>query len=178
KRGRRIFACASGLWGYPHKPEAQAKADTPPLAYASGSDGSSITYRFRRSTMRRTTLGGSAALLACATAWLASAAGQGPSLQLTQRLRLPAAQEPGTYDTVLKQAEWAPKQTAVIVCDMWDSHHSLNAVRRVGEIAPRMNQVLEKARGLGALIIHAPSGCMAPYKDHPGRKLAQGAPKA
>src|SRR5262249_17489515 len=42
----------------------------------------------------------------------------------------------------------------------------------------RMNQVLEKARGLGALIIHAPSGCMAPYKDHPGRKLAQGAPKA
>ncbi|HYT91542.1 MAG TPA: ThuA domain-containing protein, partial [Gemmataceae bacterium] len=61
---------------------------------------------------------------------------------------------------------------------MWDSHHSLNAVRRVVEIAPRMNQVLEKARGLGMLIIHAPSSCMEPYKDHPARRRAEAAPKA
>ena len=41
-----------------------------------------------------------------------------------------------------------------------------------------MNQVLEKARGLGVLIIHAPSSCMDHYKDHPARKRAQAAPKA
>src|SRR5262245_21278377 len=97
---------------------------------------------------------------------------------LTQRLRVPSAQEKGAYEAVTKRVEWDPKQTAVIVCDMWDSHHCLNAVRRVQEIAPRMNQVLEKARGLGALIIHAPSSCMGPYKDHPARKRAQAAPKA
>jgi len=74
--------------------------------------------------------------------------------------------------------QWQPKQSAVIVCDMWDAHHCLNAVRRVGEVAPRMGRFLEEARGRGALIIHAPSGCMATYKDHPGRKLAQSAPKA
>jgi type 1 glutamine amidotransferase/nicotinamidase-related amidase len=74
--------------------------------------------------------------------------------------------------------QWQPKQSAVIVCDMWDAHHCLNAVRRVGEVAPRMDRFLEEARGRGALIIHAPSGCMATYKDHPGRKLAQAAPKA
>ena len=61
---------------------------------------------------------------------------------------------------------------------MWDSHHCLNAVRRVVEMAPRMNDVLKNARDRGVLIIHAPSSCMEPYKDHPGRKLAQSAPKA
>jgi nicotinamidase-related amidase/type 1 glutamine amidotransferase len=61
---------------------------------------------------------------------------------------------------------------------MWDSHHCYSAVKRVEEIAPRMNQVLEKARSQGALIIHAPSSCMTPYKDHPARKRAMDAPKA
>ena len=73
---------------------------------------------------------------------------------------------------------WSPKQTAIIVCDMWDSHHCLNAVRRAVEMAPRMNEVLEQAREQGVMIIHAPSSCMAPYANHPGRKLAQSAPKA
>jgi nicotinamidase-related amidase/type 1 glutamine amidotransferase len=73
---------------------------------------------------------------------------------------------------------WSAGQTAIIVCDMWDSHHCLNAVRRAVEMAPRMNSVLEAARKQGATIIHAPSSCMAPYAEHPGRKLAQSAPKA
>src|SRR5439155_130077 len=81
---------------------------------------------------------------------------------------------------VVKEAAetWQPGQTAIIVCDIWDSHHCLNAVRRCVEVAPRMNEVLKKARDQGVLIVHAPSSCMDPYKDHPGRKLAQSAPKA
>jgi len=51
-------------------------------------------------------------------------------------------------------------------------------VRRLDEMVPRMNQVLDKARSMGVLIVHAPSSCMEPYKDHPGRKLAMSAPKA
>src|SRR5688500_19093270 len=77
-----------------------------------------------------------------------------------------------------KQEAWQPGQTAIIVCDMWDSHHCLNAVRRVEELAPVMNRVLEKARSQGVSIIHAPSSCMEPYKDHPARKRAQAAPRA
>ncbi|MEX2176049.1 MAG: ThuA domain-containing protein [Pirellulaceae bacterium] len=73
---------------------------------------------------------------------------------------------------------WKPKETAIIVCDMWDSHHCLNAVRRAVEMAPRMNDVLEAARAQGVTIIHAPSSCMEPYANHPGRKLAQSTPKA
>lgn len=82
------------------------------------------------------------------------------------------------FKIVTQKETWKPAETAIIVCDMWDAHHCLNAVRRVTEIAPRMNEVLEKARSHGVLIIHAPSECMEPYKNHPGRKLAREAPKA
>jgi len=75
-----------------------------------------------------------------------------------------------------KTEAWPAKQTAIIVCDMWDAHHCLNAVRREEEMVPRMNEFLKKTRDQGAFIIHAPSSCMDPYKDHPGRKRAQSAP--
>src|SRR5262249_26300456 len=91
-----------------------------------------------------------------------------PPLKFTQRypLQLPN----GQYETRTKPIWIRPTQMAIIVCDMWDSHHCLNAVRRVEELVPVMNGVLEKARGQGMLIIHAPSSCMEPYKDHPARK--------
>jgi type 1 glutamine amidotransferase/nicotinamidase-related amidase len=98
------------------------------------------------------------------------------SITVHKRVRV---QHPTGLDQVKESEEaWSPKETAIIVCDVWDSHHCLNAVRRVMEMAPRMNQVLEKARSQGVLIIHAPSGCMETYADHPGRKIAQSAPKA
>src|SRR5690606_27514319 len=46
------------------------------------------------------------------------------------------------------------------------------------ELAPRLNQVLAKARAQGVTIIHAPSDCMAHYEGHPGRHRAQSVPKA
>jgi nicotinamidase-related amidase len=95
--------------------------------------------------------------------------------KLTLRTRVEAGSK---YVIIPKQDTWPAKQTAVIVCDMWDAHHCLNAVRREGEMIPRVNEFLTKARGQGALIIHAPSECMAAYKDHPGRKRAQEAPAA
>jgi nicotinamidase-related amidase len=61
---------------------------------------------------------------------------------------------------------------------MWDLHHCKNAVTREGEMAPRMNEVLEKARSEGVLIIHAPSSCMKPYEGTPARERAKSAPTA
>ena len=84
----------------------------------------------------------------------------------------------GKYSVATKEQAWPAKKTAVIVCDMWDAHHCLNAVRREEQMVPRMNEFLTKARDQGALIIHAPSSCMDAYKDHPARKRAQAAPKA
>jgi nicotinamidase-related amidase len=84
----------------------------------------------------------------------------------------------GSWSLQEKTEAWRPNETAIIVCDVWDSHHCLNAVRRCVEMAPRMNDVLKKARDQGVLIIHAPSGCMDAYQDHPGRKIAQAASQA
>ena len=100
---------------------------------------------------------------------------QEKELSLTLRSRL---ENKGVYQAVDKTEKWPTKQSAIIVCDMWDAHHCLNAVRREEEMVPRMNEVLEKARSQGVLIIHAPSSCMDAYKDHPARKRAQAAPKA
>ncbi len=73
---------------------------------------------------------------------------------------------------------WNAKETAVIVCDMWDLHHCKNAVGRVGEMTPRMNNFLNKARKNGSFIIHAPSSCTGFYDGHPSRQRALNAPKA
>jgi hypothetical protein len=40
-----------------------------------------------------------------------------------------------------------------------------------------MNEVLKAARAKGMLIIHCPGDTLGFYQDHPGRKLAQAAPK-
>ena len=77
-----------------------------------------------------------------------------------------------------RRESWSAAETALIVCDMWDAHHCLNAVRRELEMAPRMNRLLHAMRDRGALIIHAPSSCMEAYKDHPGREIAKTAPAA
>ena len=92
--------------------------------------------------------------------------------------RLRAEQPDGSFAVKAAAERWNPQETAIIVCDMWDSHHCLNAVRRAVEMAPRMNDVLKNARDRGVTIIHAPSSCMDAYKDHPGRKIAQSAPMA
>lgn len=73
---------------------------------------------------------------------------------------------------------WLPSRSVIIVCDMWDLHHCKNAVVREGEMAPRMNEVLEKARAAGVLIVHAPSSCMPAYEGTPARERARIAPPA
>ncbi len=67
---------------------------------------------------------------------------------------------------------WDPANAAVIVCDMWDDHHCVSAARRVVEMAPRMNEVVNGLRRRGSLIIHAPSGCMDFYNDTSARLRA------
>jgi nicotinamidase-related amidase len=107
----------------------------------------------------------------------AGAAGKTGRLTLKERLREP---QPGADSFVIreKQVEWEPRETALIICDMWDDHWCRGASRRTGEVAPHIDRFAAEARKRGVLIVHAPSACMEFYKDHPGRKLAQNAPAA
>lgn len=78
----------------------------------------------------------------------------------------------------VRNETWSAAKTAVIVCDVWDLHHCRNAVRRLEEFGPRLNEVLIEARKRGATIIHSPSDCMPAYTDHPARLRAIAAPTA
>ena len=102
----------------------------------------------------------------------ASAFGADTPLPVMLQSRAPSGK------TTQVKEQWLPSRTAIIVCDMWDLHHCRNAVIREGEMAPRMNEVLEKARNEGVLIIHAPSSCMKPYEGTPARERAKSAPTA
>ncbi len=95
-------------------------------------------------------------------------------LHLPARSRTETAEQ---FQPVEQTLDWDAHKTALVICDMWDTHTCPNAASRVGELAPRVNEFAKAARAKGVLIIHCPSDTMAFYKDHPGRKLAQDAPK-
>jgi len=99
-------------------------------------------------------------------------------LTLSLRSRVETEAGSGKFRMAERKAEWQPSKTAIIICDMWDRHWCKGATRRVAEMAPRMNEVVSIARDKGVLIIHAPSGTIKHYENHPARKLAQSAPKA
>ena len=66
---------------------------------------------------------------------------------------------------------------AVIICDMWaDEPRCVSARARADDIARRMNPVVSRLRARGALIIHAPAGCLDFYRDASARRNAIDAP--
>jgi len=82
------------------------------------------------------------------------------------------------YHRVTKNETWQPEKTALIVCDVWDSHHCRRAVLRVEELVPRLEATKNQLRSQGVTIIHAPSDCMKSYLDHPARLRALKTPRA
>jgi hypothetical protein len=66
------------------------------------------------------------------------------SLHLTARSRPDDGPRP-----VETQLDWDPRETAIVICDMWNEHWCQGATRRVADMAPRMNEVVTRARNLG-----------------------------
>ncbi|MBI4663589.1 MAG: cysteine hydrolase family protein [Verrucomicrobia bacterium] len=131
--------------------------------------------------LRGTTVIGAGSTIHCVSPVFAGIAEQTASrkkLNLKLRHRLETREGSGQYRVVEKNTKWDPSETALIICDMWDQHWCKGASARVAELAPRMNDFVSEARKRGVLIVHAPSSCMEPYQNHPGRKRAQAAPKA
>src|SRR5688500_7719983 len=72
--------------------------------------------------------------------------------------------------------DWDNARIAVVICDMWDTTQCVSAARRVVEMAPRVNEVAARLRRDGALIVHAPAGCMDYYEGTAARERARKAP--
>ena len=107
-------------------------------------------------------------------------AGEGEPLKLHARSRTDATDDGRALRSTASEVlvDWAPAQTALIICDMWDDHWCRGAGKRVVELAPAVNQLAHALRDRGVLVIHAPSTCVDFYKDTPQRLRVQMAPPA
>ncbi len=103
-----------------------------------------------------------------ALALLALAAG---TFTVDVRTRVEPFKGTGEWREITLSRGFAPGESAILICDMWDRHWCGGATRRVNVLADRMNPLLEKARASGILIIHAPSDTMAFYQEAPQRQL-------
>ena len=103
-------------------------------------------------------------------------AGQTLTVELRSRVAIPDSPKQSRVDCQTQQ--WDLGQTAIIICDMWDKHWCKGATERVAELAPVINRVVCAARDRGVLIVHAPSGTIDHYRDHPARLTAMRAPGA
>ncbi len=92
-----------------------------------------------------------------------------PSLRVRFRV---AAEDGLDQAQFANRTGWSPERAAVIICDMWDTHHCVSAANRVAEMAPHLNTVVARIRQMGALIIHSPSSCMDFYQGLPARNRA------
>lgn len=113
-------------------------------------------------------------LCAIALPMLASAEIEQPAiLKLRTRERVPVKPGAEEFKSIENTVSWAPRQTALVVVDMWHDHWCKGAAARVGELAGPMSKMIAEARRRGVLIVHCPSTCVDYYKDTPQRRLAK-----
>jgi nicotinamidase-related amidase len=94
-------------------------------------------------------------------------------LSLPLRARAQPFKGADTWQEINLRETVPAREAAIIICDMWDDHWCKSSAKRCGEMAVKMEPVLKAARARGVTIIHAPSDCMAFYKDAPQRKRMQ-----
>lgn len=96
------------------------------------------------------------------------------TLTLNLRRQILVTDEGGhrRWRTVTDRVEQAATQTALLLCDVWDSHWCRGARERLEPLLPKMNAAVHAARDAGVLIIHAPSDTMEFYDGHPARLRA------
>ena len=81
-----------------------------------------------------------------------------------------------TWKTIKTKTNWKPSKTALLLCDIWDSHWCRGAVKRLNLMTKQMNNVTSSCRSLDMPIIHAPSSTLDFYKDTPARKRVKSIP--
>ena len=72
--------------------------------------------------------------------------------------------------------ELDPASTALLLCDVWNHHWCRGAEERLELLLPQIDATARAARDLGMLVVHAPSGTMQAYAEHPARKRVLEAP--
>jgi len=131
-------------------------------------DHGTTRRQFLATTAAGCALGSVAGVPAIASA---AAATTGRTISVPVRWRVATA-DGGAFEPKTDHRELATRETAIVICDMWNKHWCASATRRCGEIAAKMAPVINVARDAGVHIIHAPSDTLEFYKGHPARKRA------
>jgi len=97
-------------------------------------------------------------------------------LKLSMRTRVASKAKGEDWRAENVTREWPAAETAVVVCDMWDKHWCDFASKRVDEMAPRVNELLNAVRASGVQIIHCPSETLGFYQGAMARRRMQSAP--
>ena len=92
------------------------------------------------------------------------------TLRLHLRTRVETFKGSGEWDELTLTKELPIRETAIIICDMWDKHWCPSATKRCDALAHKMASVIAAAQARGIAVIHAPSECMDFYKDTPQRR--------
>jgi nicotinamidase-related amidase len=99
------------------------------------------------------------------------------NLQLHLRTRVETFKGSGVWDEIVFDKELPVRETAILICDMWDKHWCLSANKRCDALAHKMVKVIDAAHARGVAVIHAPSECMSFYKDSLQRRRMLEIPK-
>ena len=116
-------------------------------------------------------------LALCAALVQADAPVKSDSLHLTLRSKVESFKGSGEFDEVTLRKDFVAKETAVILCDIWDKHWCDSATKRCDVLAKKAEAVVSALRKKGVTVIHAPSDTMAFYKDTLQRKAILALPK-
>jgi nicotinamidase-related amidase len=76
-----------------------------------------------------------------------------------------------------KKVSLPAAKTAILLCDVWDTHTQVGAAERLDAMVPRMNRVVRTLRAKGVQIIHSPSDVIARYEGSPARRRIVDCPK-
>jgi len=96
-------------------------------------------------------------------------------LPVRKRKRVAGGEE---FQVATEVVKLKPRETALLICDVWNHHWCRSAERRCDALAKKMAPLVDQARAAGLHIVHAPSDTLAAYQDHPARKRALAVPTA
>ena len=82
------------------------------------------------------------------------------------------------WEVAEETKDFATREVAMLVCDVWDRHWSRGATERAAQLALRITEVLKKGRSNGVNIIHSPAQTMDFYEGTAARDRAKNAPFA
>jgi hypothetical protein len=91
-------------------------------------------------------------------------------IKVSLEKKIPSGSSMGSYTIVNEIQEWSPKETAIIICDMWNEHWCKGATDRVTEMAPFMNKVVSLAREKGK-VIYTSLGHWEDWKNEKFRRI-------